>query len=224
MLVLLIIALILAWPTYGLSLVAYLAFTAVGAYFRARQKRLITLAMKAMPTLQAGEGHPPSWTISGTQLSAFMGATIDQAIRRGVPKLFIDTHFSEPQNNAAFIRTLGVIESQGASIREQGIVATIFICEIWKVQNAKIGAKMREIQALLKTGKIRSSVSALNRIDDYEALDDYLFGVSEDSVKIIKKCHAIADEICSITGQNVTEVLTLAVSAPEVTTSEVPRV
>ena len=216
MLILLIIALILAWPTYGLSLVAYLALTAVGAYFRARQKRLITLAMRAMPTLRAGEGHPPSWASSGTQLSAFIGATIDQAIRKGVPKPFIDTHFSVPENKAAFIRTLGVIESQGASIREQGIVATIFICEIWKIQNDKIGAKMREIQELLNIGKARSSVSSLNRIDDYEDLEYYLSGISEDSVKIIKKCHGIAEEICSITGQNVTEVLTLAVSAPEI--------
>ena len=212
MLVLLIIALILAWPTYGLSLVAYFAILAVGAYFRARQSRLSAMAMRAMRTLQAGEGHPPSWVNNSTQSSAFIGATIGEAIRKGVPKPFIDTHFSTPENKAAFICILGLVESQGASIREQGIVATIFICETWKIQNHKVATKLLEIRELLKIRRARSVISALNKMDTWDDLEGMFTGIDDEIVEVVERCHEMAKEICSITGQDVTEVLTLAVS------------
>lgn len=214
MVLLLIIALILAWPTTGLSLIAYFALVFLRRYLEAKIRRRRANTIMAIREVQAGKGHPPSWVNDSTRSSAFIGATISEATRKGVPRSFITNHFKSDENKAVLICLVGLMEDKGASIREQGIAATDFICEIWKIQNSDVTTKLRAIRELLEKRRALGLIKALNETDGFDDLDDSLFGIDKEVVESVKKCMGMAEEICSITGQDVKDVLTLAARHP----------
>ena len=208
MLLLLVIALILAWPTSGLSLIAYLALVSGRAYFSTKIRKRRANTLSAIREVQAGKGHPPSWVNDSTQSSAFIGATISEATRKGVPQSFITSHFKSAENKAALLCLVGLMEDKGSSIREQGIAATDFICEIWKIQSNIVATRMRELGELLTDARVHYEISSLIEYGS-------MFHGDEEVAGMLDQCLEAAEEVRAITGQDPREVLSVAIGRPQ---------
>jgi len=124
-----LVAVFLAWPTMGLSLLAYFGWLGLLAYLRADAREQAYQREAALRLLAAGEGHPPSWANNAGHIEAFIGATIAEAARKGIPRSFMRSMTNEQK--AAFINYLGLLEDQGASNRQQGVAAGKFIDALW---------------------------------------------------------------------------------------------
>ena len=208
MLLLLIIALILAWPTYGFSLIAYLALVFGRTYFSTKIQKRRANTLSAIREVQAGKGHPPSWVNDSTQSSAFIGATISEATRKGVPQSFIANHFKSNENKAALLCVVGLMEDKGSSIREQGIAATDFICDVWKIQSSLVSTKMTELEVLLTDARVHYEISSLLE-------HGTMFHGDEEVAGMLEQCLEAADEVRAITGQTPREVLSIAIGNPQ---------
>lgn len=124
-----LVALFLAWPTAGISLLVYFGWIAVLAYLRADARKRTIQQDAAKRMLNSGKGHPPSWANNSDHVEAFLGATISEAVRKGVPRSFISAFTSEQKT--ALANYVGLVEDQGASNRQQGVAAVKYICEMW---------------------------------------------------------------------------------------------
>lgn len=124
-----LVALFLAWPTAGISLLIYFGWLAVLAYLRADARNRTIQQNVALRLLSSGKGHPPSWANNSDHAEAFLGAAISEAVRKGVPRSFISALTNEQRG--ALANYLGLLEDQGASNRQQGVAAVKFICGMW---------------------------------------------------------------------------------------------
>ncbi len=122
-----LVALFLAWPTAGISLAVYFGWIAFLAYLRADARNRTIQQDVALRLLKSGKGHPPSWANNRDHVDAFLGATVAEAVRKGVPRSFMNAL----NTRAALVNYLGLVEDQGASNRQQGVAAVKFVCEIW---------------------------------------------------------------------------------------------
>lgn len=129
--VLLIASLILAWPTFGLSLVAYFAILSGRGYLQRQHARLRQFSNEAMTALKSGKIAVPSWTNDRLRSAAFIETTFSEATKRGVPSSFIESYFHSEDNMAALLCFIGLVEKLGASISEQGVAATRYVCDLW---------------------------------------------------------------------------------------------
>ena len=200
MIFLLVVALVLAWPTAGLSLVAYFALLFLRSYFNARIRHRRANIIRSIRELQAGKGHPPSWVNDSARSSAFIGATISEAKRRGVPQYFITNHFRSDEHKAALVCLVGLMEDKGASIREQGIAATDFLCEMWKVEEANLAMNTQRIRELLSDTSVRFAISCLFN-------SGYMSDEDDEVSRMVEECLEAARQIREITGEDVKDVL-----------------
>lgn len=126
-----LVALFLAWPTAGISLLVFfgwrIARSALLAYLEADARKRTIQQDAAKRLLKAGKGHPPSWANNSDHVEAFLGATVAEAVRKGVPRSFMNALTTR----TALANYLGLVEDQGASNRQQGVAAVKFSCEMW---------------------------------------------------------------------------------------------
>ena len=208
MILLLVVALILAWPTAGLSLVAYFAILFLRNYFNARIRHRRANMISSIRELQAGKGHPPSWVNDSARSSAFIGATISEATRKGVPQSFITNHFKSDEHKAALVCLVGLMEDKGASIRDQGIAATEFLCEMWKVEEGNLAMNTQRIRELLADASVRFEISCLIN-------SDYMSDEDDEVSRMVEECLEAARQIREITGQDVKDVMVMLMSKPQ---------
>lgn len=119
MVILFFLALVLAWPTAGLSIVAYVALLAVRGYLRGKvmkhemQKRIAHRAA-------GSEGaRLPSWMANRDKIDEFVNGVQSAAERYGVPKLFSAMVMNDQRIMKPLMYTAGSMEAQGASFVEQ---------------------------------------------------------------------------------------------------------
>lgn len=203
MTLLFVIALVLAWPTVGLSLVAYFVLVGIRAYLKGRLRHVHAVAENARREVNAGAGHPPSWANNEVTTEAFTGATFSEASRKGVPASFINTYFQEEDNKSAFVRFVGLIEASGASMREQGVAATNYVCDVWQFHKSTADAKGQRLRELLADARVQHEVSSLIQ-------DGFMWDGDKEVAAKVEECLEIARVIRLVTGQEVDKILRLA--------------
>lgn len=149
--ILFLVAVFLAWPTMGISLLIFFGWFAVNAYVIEDIKRQKRQREAALRRLAAGEGHPPTWANNADHIEAFMDTTVDMAVRKGVPRSFLKS--LTPAQKNAFVNYMGLLEDEGANNRHQGVAAGMFIDALWaEAQRAKPARRTEESSQVLQPG------------------------------------------------------------------------
>ena len=136
--VLLLIAILLAWPTYGLSLVTFAVFAVSrrsrNSKLRIRnetQQRASRIA-QVNPAVQNGERQMPSWAEIDRECHYFLRAIQEMCLKRGVPLSFTLDFLADNENFRDILFKAGVLEQRGDSFLFQQIVASREIEDMWR--------------------------------------------------------------------------------------------
>lgn len=119
MTILFFVALLLAWPTSGISILIYLALFIGGAALRAKVRMHHADKLRADREIAAGSSRLPSWMASRDKIEEFINGVEHIAMHRGVPKLFSAITLSNGEIQTKFMQYAGAMEAQGASFIEQ---------------------------------------------------------------------------------------------------------
>lgn len=131
MVVLFLIALLLAWPTAGLSIIAYIAFAVFRSYVDAKARVHHGNERQANRDVEAGERRVPSWAGNRDECRIFVEVIQKMAQERGVPQTFLWAVLGDKSTLQNIIFLAGVMEREGASFTEQQMAATRKLEEIW---------------------------------------------------------------------------------------------
>lgn len=206
MTLLLVVALTLAWPTFGLSLVVYFVVFVLRGVAHAQRTRLRGIFDAAMAELDSASECNPSWITHSPQTAAFIAATTSEARRQGVPLPFITRYLRMDENKDAFIKFVGLVEERGGSVREQGIAATQYLCEAWKSKDTTVAAKQHELQTLMSDMRVQFEVNSI--------LANRIFMDDDASVTTrVEECLLIARHVASLTGHDSDKILSDALAA-----------
>lgn len=88
MVILFFVALILAWPTAGLSIIAYISFVVIRGYFQANTKMHHADKLRAQREAGSGSTRLPSWMADRDKIEEFVCGVQNVAEHNGVAKLF----------------------------------------------------------------------------------------------------------------------------------------
>lgn len=135
MLILFLIALALAWPTYGLSLVGYFALVVVRAFLQAKSRRYEARQRGAGRDLLGGHpSHPPSWIMQEDRRDEFIDGVRKLTLRNGLPESFVRGLFENKRNFKILIHYVGLLEERGGSFIEQQMAASETVKKMWLQQ------------------------------------------------------------------------------------------
>lgn len=162
MTILFLLALLLAWPTAGLSLVAYIALFFALAYLQAKTRMHHAAKLRAQRTLVSGQAGLPSWMASRDKIETFVYGVQNVAEHRGVPKLFSAKIMNDQDAMGTLMHYAGALEAEGASFIEQQAAVTEKLILFYQAPVSKLEApaqavpqapvvldnKMRQVQKL----------------------------------------------------------------------------
>lgn len=131
MTVLFFIAVLLAWPTYGISILAYIGLI----FFMANQKTKSNIHYsnenKAIARIQNGEERFPSWISDMNEVEIFMVTVQQLTERKGVPLAYFSAYFKQPREHKAILYYCGALELEGSSFIEQQVSSSELIVKIY---------------------------------------------------------------------------------------------
>ncbi|MCC4606012.1 hypothetical protein [Xanthomonas campestris] len=119
MVILFFVALILAWPTAGLSIVAYISLLVVRGYLKSKTKMHHADKLRANLEVSSGSTRLPSWMADRDKVEEFVYGVQNAAEHNGVPKLFSAMIMKEQEVIKPLMHLAGSMEAQGASFIEQ---------------------------------------------------------------------------------------------------------
>lgn len=133
--ILFIIAIILAWPTFGLSIVAYVVFY---IFNRAKTRMHYADTMRAQRAMAAGEGRAPSWAGNRSKNEQFIYAIQEFAMNNGVPQTFLTAVLHHEETFTSLVHYAGAMEREGASFEEQELAVSNKLIEMWSASPAAV--------------------------------------------------------------------------------------
>ncbi|WP_413877103.1 hypothetical protein [Albidovulum sp.] len=144
MVVLFLVALLFAWPTAGLSIVAYVAFAVFKSYLNAKVRIHDANERRAEREVRAGKEKVPTWAGDGDERRIFVEVIQKGAMRKGVPQTFLWAVLSDNDTFQNLVYFAGAMEDQGASFIEQQIAVSDKLVGMWerapsKVRDAALG-------------------------------------------------------------------------------------
>lgn len=144
MVMLFLLALVLAWPTAGLSIVAYASFAVFKSYLTAKSRHHDANERRADREIRSGKKKVPTWAGDGDERHIFVNGIQKGAMRKGVPQTFLWAILSDDDTFQELVFFAGAMEDQGASFIEQQIAVSDRLVGIWerapnKVRNAALG-------------------------------------------------------------------------------------
>jgi hypothetical protein len=134
MIILFLVALVLAWPTAGLSIVAYIVLLIVRSIFQAKARMHHANKIRAQREVSSGNSSPPSWMAHRDKIQEFVYGVQNVAEHRGVPKLFSAQVMSNPDIQKRLMQQAGAMEAQGASFIEQQMAVADILIDLYKTQ------------------------------------------------------------------------------------------
>lgn len=140
MTLLFLLAVLLAWPTAGLSIIAYIAFIVFKSYLNAKARMHYVNESRAERKVLSGERHAPSWAGSNDENQIFVECIQEVAIRKGVPQVFLSAVLD---NKATFLNLVflaGAMEREGASFVEQQLAVSDKLVQMWRQAPTKVKA------------------------------------------------------------------------------------
>ena len=134
MVILFFVALILAWPTAGLSIVVYIVILIAQAILKAKVRMHHVDKIRAEREIASGEKRFPSWMASREKIEEFVYSVENVAEHRGVPKLFSAQIMSNQEVQKNLMHYAGAMEAQGASFTEQQMAVVEKLIEYYKIR------------------------------------------------------------------------------------------
>jgi hypothetical protein len=140
MVVLFLLAVLLAWPTAGLSIIAYVAFAVFKSYLNAKSRMHYANERRAEREVKSGGKHVPSWARSNDESQIFLEVIQKVAKSKGVPQVFLSAVLGDIETLKDLIFMAGSMEREGASFIEQQLSVSNRLVDIWKRAPAKVRA------------------------------------------------------------------------------------
>jgi len=140
MAVLFILALLLAWPTAGISIVAYVLFAVFKSYMNAKSRTHSANERRAEREVNSSRRYMPSWAGNKDENQIFVEVIQKSAMRKGVPQTFLWTALDNKETFQELVFLAGAMERQGASFAEQQLAVSDKLFELWKQAPTKSGA------------------------------------------------------------------------------------
>ncbi|WP_147395503.1 hypothetical protein [Altericroceibacterium spongiae] len=136
MALLFLLAVFLAWPTFGLSIVAFFVYVAMKDYYE--KKSLIDNANKenTAKEVSSGDSYYPSWVTYRPEVERFFELVLQVARDSGVPELYLRGILSNQDVFKSFVILAGAMERQGASFIEQQMTVASKLVELWERDTA----------------------------------------------------------------------------------------
>jgi len=128
--ILFIAALVLAWPTAGLSIVAYIAFLFFQGYMKAKTRMHHADKLRSARDVTSGGGRLPSWMGNRDKISEFIYGVEKLAEREGVPIIMSSQLMLHEELQKNLMRYAGAMEARGASFTEQQMTVAEKLVEI----------------------------------------------------------------------------------------------
>lgn len=133
MVILFLIALVLAWPTAGISIIAYVAFAVLRSYLAARVRSHDANIHAARKSLVADEKRVPSWAGDEDENDIFVKVIQQMAMRDGVPQAYIQNLLQDGDTFQNLVYFAGAMEHHGSSFTEQQAAVSEEIVKLWKL-------------------------------------------------------------------------------------------
>jgi len=184
MIVLFLIALFLAWPTGGLSIVAFIVFVVAKGYFKGKSRLHDANVRHAEKAINSGELYPPSWENDDSKIELFIGVVSGGATEKGVAKAFSVNLLNDPTGRKMMFWFAGALERSGASFIEQQMACIEKMVNVWKRSSADARKEMQELH--LNTQPTGQAPERTNEQDELMSLlangDMYGDGVDADEI------------------------------------------
>lgn len=126
-----LLAVLLAIPTLGLSIVAFLAVAFFKSYAINKARDHLVNEGRADDVFLSDERHAPSWANSKDEIIIFTKIVMKGALRNGAPDDFIEKMLHNTESFLELIHFAGAMEQQGASFSEQGVAVANKITQAW---------------------------------------------------------------------------------------------
>lgn len=133
MTILFFVALILAWPTAGLSIVAYISLLVVRSYLQAKARMHHADKLRAQREVGSGSARLPSWMSNRDKIEEFIYGVQNAAEHYGVPKLFSAMIMNKKEVRGPLMYLAGSMEAQGASFIEQQMAVMEKLVELYSM-------------------------------------------------------------------------------------------
>lgn len=130
--ILFLVALLLAWPTVGLSLIAYVAFAVFKSHLSAKARMHYANEKSAERAVSSGKKRLPSWGGDKAELQIFIETIQHGAMRYGVPREFLWAVLADTDTLQMLMHYAGAMEYEGASFLEQQVAVSDKLVTIWK--------------------------------------------------------------------------------------------
>ena len=137
MVLLFLLALFLAWPTSGLSIIAYIAFAVFKSHVKAKARIHYANERHAQRTVSSGKKCVPSWAGDKTESQVFVETIQQSAMRQGVPQAFLWGVLADKEAFETLIHFAGAMEREGSSFLEQQFAVADRLVELWKKASNK---------------------------------------------------------------------------------------
>ena len=139
MVLLFLLAVLLAWPTAGLSIITYVAFAVFKSYLDAKSRTHYANEHRAEREVRSGGKHTPSWAGSRDKNEIFIEVIQKGAKRKGVPQTFLWAALGDTDTLQNLVFLAGAMEREGAPFIEQQVVVSDKLVQIWQQAPATVG-------------------------------------------------------------------------------------
>lgn len=132
MVLLFLFAVLLAWPTWGLSIIAYIAFAMFRSYVNAHSRINYGRQRQAERDISGDVRFVPSWAGDDEENMIFITVIQKFAVAKGVPASFLRAVLGATETFKTLIYLAGSMERQGASFIEQQLAVSDKLIKMWE--------------------------------------------------------------------------------------------
>jgi hypothetical protein len=145
MILLFVAAVFLAWPTAGLSIVAFLIFAFVRMHFKVKARMHHADEAVARRQMERSDSLAvPKWARDESEREVFIYSVVKVAKHRGVPEMFSMGFLNSEISVREVINLAGQMERQGASFTSQQLATTNLIEQAWNRLGADEQQRVKE--------------------------------------------------------------------------------
>ncbi len=138
-----LVALLFAFPTGGLSLIAWIAYVFFRQYLVAKTRVRMGNEYAARRAIDAGQRRVPSWAAHANERKIFVEVIQQVAMSQGVPQSYLSDILSDGKTFEYLVYYAGALEQQGASFIEQKASVADQLVERWENYCGNIKPKSR---------------------------------------------------------------------------------
>src|SRR3546814_115140 len=146
-----ILALLLAWPTYGLSLLAWITLWVISNKNQSENGQ--PNKMPASRPVMYQSKQVPSWAGDRQKNETFVLGIQNRAMNYGVPQVFLQATLMRKEIFASLIGHAAELESQGRSFVDQQVSVSKKLVDMWKSEGTAYAAEVNDGRYLESDGK-----------------------------------------------------------------------